>query len=123
MALGYKLCESEFKSDQGVQYKITIYDAESAFDITNPLTCGADGFVLNYDGKGKKRYNYIQASKVNFQLNVPDSGSNLNGMIANLSTADAGRYKVLIESSTNDGASYFNYWRGVIVSDIVVFMN
>jgi hypothetical protein len=118
MALGYILCHSEFKSDQGVQYKITIYDAEGSLDLDYPLTCGADGFILNYDGKGKKRYNYIQASKVNFQLNIPNASHPAAAMIANLSTAEAGRYKVLIESSSNSGASYFNYWRGVIVSDI-----
>ena len=118
MALGYILCDSEFKSDQGVQYKITIYDAEGSLDLDYPLTCGSDGFILNYDGKGKKRYNYIQASKVNFQLNIPNASHPAAAMIANLSTAEAGRYKVLIESSTNDGASYSNYWRGVIVSDI-----
>jgi len=118
MALGFQLCHTEFKSDQGVQYKITIYDAESGFDLNLALTCGADGFVLNYDGKGKKRYNYIQASKVNFQLNIPNAGSAAAGMIANLTTADAGRYKVLIESSTNSGISYEHYWKGVIVADI-----
>jgi len=118
MALGYILCHSEFKSDQDVQYKITIYDAEGSFDLDYPLTCGADGFVLNYDGKGKKRYNYIQASKVNFELNIPNASHPAAAMITNLSTADAGRYKVLIESSTNSGVSYQNYWRGVIVADI-----
>tara|TARA_R110000765_G_scaffold29229_2_gene69890 strand:+ start:345 stop:2342 length:1998 start_codon:yes stop_codon:yes gene_type:complete len=118
MALGFTLCHTEFKSDQGVQYKITIYDAQSGFDLNLALTCGADGFVLNYDGKGKKRYNYIQASKVNFQLNIPSAGSAVAGMIANLTTADAGRYKVLIESSTNSGISYEHYWKGVIVADI-----
>ena len=47
MALGYILCDSEFKSDQGVQYKITIYDAEGSLDLDYPLTCGSDGFILN----------------------------------------------------------------------------
>ena len=119
MALGFKYVHSEFKSDQGTLYVMEIYDAEGSIALNYPVTCGPDGFTITYEGRGKKRYEYIKASKCSFQLNVPNASHPLQALIDNLAGSEQGRYKIKIKYSINNGVSYTNYWHGVITPDIV----
>ena len=62
MALGTTALVSEFKSDYGIQYRITIFDEEEAFVNSTPFTVDSNGFILNYKGKGKERYDTMKES-------------------------------------------------------------
>jgi len=119
MALGGIRSHAEFKSDQGVQYRLRIYDSEQVSDLNYELNVGAEGFVLTYDGRGKKRYEFIKGSRVDFELNVPNAAHPIQSMINDLPTSEQGRWKLSIEASDDDGVTYDPFWYGVITSDVV----
>lgn len=83
------------------------------------MNVGSDGFVLTAKGEGDVRYKYLKTSSVEFLLNIPNGSHPIVQMINDLPTAPQGQYKILIEASTNDGVSYYTYWRGVLTSDII----
>ena len=120
MALGAVFAYSEFTSDQGVTYKLSIYDSTYGAG-SYEFTCGGDGFVLTYKGQGDERYQPIKSSSVTFEMNIPNTSSALYSIPNNLQTAEQGRYKLKIERSTNGGVSYDDYWNGVIVADVAEF--
>ena len=122
MALGDLFAFSEFTSDQGVTYKLSIYDSEySNPSVNHEFTCGGDGFVLTYKGEGDERYQPIKASNVEFQMNVPSISSELYSIINNLQSSDQGRYKLKIERSTDGGTIYNDFWHGIVIADIAEF--
>jgi hypothetical protein len=120
MALGTEFAFSEFTSDQGVTYKLSIYDSTSAVGTTE-FTCAGDGFVLTYKGEGDERYEPIKASSVKFQMNVTSISSPLYAIPNNLQSSEQGRYKLKIQRSTNLGVTYADFWHGVIIPDIAQF--
>ena len=120
MALGTEFAFSEFTSDQGVTYKLSIYDSTSPVGTTE-FTVSGDGFVLTYKGEGDERYEPIKASSVSFEMNVPSVSSPLYTIPNNLQSSEQGRYKLKIQRSTNGGSTYDDFWHGVIIADIAQF--
>lgn len=120
MALGTEFAFSEFTSDQGVTYKLSIYDSTSPVGTTE-FTVSGDGFVLTYKGQGDERYEPIKSSSVTFEMNVPNISSPLYTIPNNLQSSEQGRYKLKIERSTNLGVTYADFWHGIIIADIAQF--
>ena len=120
MALGTEFAFSEFTSDQGVTYKLSIYDSTSPAGTTE-FTCGGDGFVLTYKGEGDERYQPIKASNVEFQMNIPSVSSPLYTIPNSLQNSDQGRFKLKIQRSINGGLVYDDFWHGIIVPDVAEF--
>jgi hypothetical protein len=121
MALGDLFAYSEFTSDQGVTYKLSIYDSTYVAGANHEFTVGGDGFELTYKGEGDERYEPIKASSVSFEMNVPSVSSPLYTIPNNLQSSEQGRYKLKIERSTNGGSTYDDFWHGVIIADIAQF--
>ena len=111
---------SEFTSDQGVTYKINVYDSTYS-GATTEFSCGADGFVLTYQGIGDERYQPIKSSSITFEMNVPDTSSTLYTLITNLQGGAQGRFKIKIERSEDLGINYYDFWHGVLIPDIAIF--
>lgn len=115
MALGNPKYYSEFTSDQGVDYKITIYDEDWTAGVQYQFTL-MDGFKLTYDGRGKERYQAIKGSKLEFTAWVDSSVPTFDTFVDGLNQTIQGRYKIRCER--DDGSGYNNYWLGVLVPDL-----
>ena len=121
MALGTEYAYSEFTSDQDVTYKLSIYDSTSPAGASREFTVGGEGFVLTYKGIGADRYDPIKSSSVTFEMNIPSTSDDLYTIITSLQSGEQGRFKLKIERSINAGASYNDFWKGIIIPDIAVF--
>lgn len=109
MALGSVRLKGEFKSDEGVDYVVDIYDANHVGGYTS-VTLGSDGFKLKYSGSGKERFDPIKASQVTFE--VFEYSSAVGNVIDELATGEQGDFKVKI---TKDGSSF---WNGILLTDV-----
>ncbi len=119
MALGNERLYGEFRSDQGIYYKIRIYDSEYTGGTSNEFRCDSNGFILTYKGEGDDRYQPIKSSSIEFSFYVEgDSSTPTGAFIDLLKSAAQGRFKVEVGQGTN-GTSYPEWWRGIIISDIV----
>ncbi len=115
MALGNVKYWAEFTSDQGVDYKIQIYDEDwggSSYEFTL-----AEGFKLTYDGRGKERYQGVKGSKLEFTAWVETSVTTFEAFVDGLNQTVQGRYKVRVERD-DTGGGYSNYWLGVLIPDL-----
>lgn len=112
MALGNERFFAEFKSDQGVQYKLSIYD-EDYIGATSEFVL-ADGFKLKYRGENAERYQAIKTSSVDFTALAKD-GLFL-AFLTELRGADQSRFKIKIQR--DEGSGYSNFWHGVLLPDI-----
>lgn len=118
MALGTTALVSEFKSDYGIQYRIKIFDEEEAFVNSTPFTVDSNGFILNYKGKGKERYDTMKESTLEVGMYYGATGT-AKSFINALQTSNQGRFKISVERSINSGASYTDFWYGVLLADIM----
>lgn len=118
MALGNERYRGEFKSDQGVYYRIKIYDSDYTGVTVNSFRCDSTGFKLTYKGEGDERYQPIKSSSINFGMYIEGS-SHETGLFVNLlQTAEQSRFKVQIDRGTN-GVAYTTFWRGILTNDII----
>ena len=118
MALGDDRLYGEFRSDQGIYYKISIYDSEYSGGASE-FRLDGNGFILTYKGEGDDRYEPIKSSSCEFSFYVEgDSSTPTGAFISLLKSAPQGRFKVEIGQGT-DGSTYPAWWRGIIVSDII----
>ena len=115
MALGNPKYYAEFTSDQGVDYRIKIYDESWAGGQSYEFTL-MDGFILTYDGRGKERYQSIKGSRLEFTAWVDSSVPTSEAFAEELNQTTQGRYKVRCER--DDGSGYNNYWLGVLIPDL-----
>ena len=120
MALGTNFLRSEFQSNNGVYYRIDIFDSTDALGPSlSTFTVDDNGFTLTYKGKGKERYNPIKESNVDigmmFNFGVVDKAQEF---LTALQTSDQGRFKLRIQRSDDD-VTYANYWMGIILADIL----
>lgn len=115
MALGNPKYYAEFTSDQGVDYKITIYDETWAAGTQYEFKL-MEGFKLTYDGRGKERYQTIKGSKLEFTAWVDSTTATFEAFVDGLNQTPQGQYKVRCER--DDGSGYANYWLGVLIPDL-----
>tara|TARA_R100001460_G_scaffold50092_1_gene88411 strand:+ start:2180 stop:4207 length:2028 start_codon:yes stop_codon:yes gene_type:complete len=118
MALGTTALVSEFKSDYGYQYRIKIFDEDGTFSSSTPFTVDSNGFILNYKGKGKERYDTIKESTLEVGMYYGSTGT-AKSFIDSLQTSNQGRFKISVERSVNSGLSYSDFWYGVLLADIM----
>lgn len=116
MAIGGIKFVGSLCSDQGVRYRIKIYDSDLGVDLNTPFKLGDYGFKLTYKGKGSERYEAIHPSEVTFDFMVETSLQ--KQWVLDLYAVNQGRIKILIERSINDGVSYSRWWCGVMLNDI-----
>jgi len=118
MALGTTALVSEFKSDYGIQYRIKIFDEDESLSTSTPFTVDSNGFILTYKGKGKERYDTMKESTLEVGMYYGATGT-AKSFINALQTSNQGRFKISVERSINSGASYTDFWYGVITADIM----
>lgn len=105
---------SEFKSSNGKQYKIEIYDnewtpASSSFNVTS------EGFDLQYNGETDDIVSPIVASQCVIQAYNTDSV--FDTFLTHLQQHQEDRFTMRI--LLHDGSNYNMYWAGVILQDLV----
>lgn len=119
MALGTIPLKSEFKSDQGHEYLIYIYDSTSALGNSQvPFVVDSQGFTLTYKGKGKERYDTIKESNLEVNMYFGASGT-AKDFIDALQVSDQGRFKINVQKKPAGSSTFGNFWRGVILADIM----
>lgn len=119
MALGNERLMSKFQSDQGKFYKVRIFDSDFPSGYFNLFRLDGNGFTLTYKGEGDDRNAPIKASTCEFGMYVEGDASTPTGVfISLLKDAPQGRFKLEIRISDTDG-SYQQFWRGIIISDII----
>ena len=106
---------AEFQNDQGIYYKLEIYDSLTGSPSALTLQLGASGFKLNYEAKDRTRFSGVIASNVKFDIIPRDSSEQT--VIDDISGAAYGRFQLKILKSS-DGVSYNNYWVGNILTDV-----
>jgi len=106
---------AEFQNDQGIYYKLEIYDSLTGSPSALTLQLGASGFQLNYEAKDRTRFSGVISSNVKFDIIPRDSSEQT--VIDDISGAAYGRFQLKILKSS-DGVSYNNYWVGNILTDV-----
>jgi hypothetical protein len=106
---------AEFQNDQGIYYKLEIYDSLTGSPSSFTLQLGASGFELNYEAKDRSRFSGVIPSNVKFDIIPRDSSEQT--VIDDIAAAAYGRFQLKILKSS-DGVSYNNYWVGNILSDV-----
>ncbi len=119
MALGNERYRGEFKSDQGVYYRIRIFDSDYSGATVNNFRCDNTGFTLTYKGEGDERYQPIKSSSINFAMYIESASHETGQFVTLLQTAAQGRFKVEIGRHTSDITDYPTYWRGILTNDII----
>ncbi len=106
---------AEFQNDQGIYYKLEIYDSLTGSPSALTLQLGASGFQLNYEAKDRTRFSGVIASNVKFDVIPRDSTE--QAVIDDISGAAYGRFQLKILKSS-DGTNFNNYWVGNILTDV-----
>lgn len=109
MALGNLRQYGEFKSDQGVLYKVEIYD-EDYVGAAEEFPMGANGFKLKYDGEGEDRYHAIKASSVTIEAYSTNGA--FDTFLRDIREGEQGRFKVQILRDSS------KFWLGVLLLDV-----
>lgn len=121
MALGTNFLRSEFQSNNGVYYRINIYDSTDALGPgLATFLVDDNGFTLTYKGKGKERYDNIKESNVTIGMffDVDGASAKPDEFLNALQTSEQGRFKIEILRSDDD-TIYSTYWLGIVLADIL----
>lgn len=121
MALGTNFLRSEFQSNNGVYYRINIYDSTDALGPgLATFFVDDNGFTLTYKGKGKERYDNIKESNVTIGMffDVDGASAKPDEFLTALQTSEQGRFKIEILRSDDD-VTYSTFWLGIILADIL----
>ncbi len=105
---------SEFKSDNGKQYKIEIHDA-NWLAVATEFNVDSNGFELTYEGETDDIVSPIVGSKVSFGAYSADA--TFETFINTLRTFQENRFRVVVKKY--NGTSYDLYWAGWVMQDLV----
>lgn len=112
MAVRYR---SDFTNLNGTYFRIDIHDVDYVGSTVNEFTVGANGFELSYDGDTDNRMQHIIPSSVTIPMLVQSTAE--EGLLTQLSQGREGRHLVHIQTSTNGGSTFSDYWFGVLFAD------
>jgi len=107
---------SDFNDDDGRAWHIVIHDTTYGGSSPVEFTCGADGFVLRYEGNDTDRSQAVIPSTIEFTYFIQNG--NDDQLLADIAGSAEGRYQVEVYYG---GASYSAghlYWRGGLLADI-----
>jgi hypothetical protein len=105
---------SEFKSDNGTQYKIEIHDANWLAAATE-FNVDSRGFDLTYEGETDDIVSPIVGSKLTF--GAYSANGTFETFIDTLKTFQENRFQLAVRKY--NGTSYDLYWAGWITQDLV----
>ena len=114
MALGNLRQFAQFQSDQGVFYKVEIYDAQWSGSSTE-FNIGGEGFSMKWDGSISNRYDPIHASTMTFTFFAEDATDDT--FVTDVNARDQGDIKVKILRGTSVNPTTL-WWCGTILNDI-----
>lgn len=112
MAVRYR---SDFTNLNGTYFRIDIHDVDYVGSTVNEFTVGANGFELSYDGDTDNRMQHIIPSSVTIPMLVQSTAE--EGLLTQLSQGREGRHLVHIQTSTDGGSNFSNFWYGVLFAD------
>jgi len=111
---------SEFKSDAGLFYKITIKENDATSDYTiSDVTLSARGFDLSYKTDDKNRFTGLIPSELQWDIFIESDVNEalLTAKILQIRQAPYKKFQVLVERGV-DRASYVTWWAGNVLNDI-----
>lgn len=106
---------AEFQNDQGIYYKLEIYDSLTASPTSTTLQLGASGFQLKYEATDRTRFSGVIPSSCTLDI-IPRTSAE-QAVIDDIASASYGRFQLKILKSS-DGTNFNNYWVGNILSDV-----
>ena len=104
---------SEFKSDQGVFYRIEIFDEDYTGTTPDEFSVTGNGFELKYSGQTDNIYSPIIGSAVSIGMYIKDTAT--TNFVNSLKLYQENRYFVKIFKN----ASLDFYWGGYIMQDVI----
>jgi hypothetical protein len=108
---------SEFKDDDGEDWRISIYDTNPTWNAANAVSflLGGEGFILKYSGNNEQQYQAIIGSSV--ELTMLEQVSSHTQTLDLLYSQPEGR--LLLEIYSDPDGDNTPYWRGVILAEQV----
>ena len=116
MAIDNRL-QSEFQSDRGTYYRVTIIDTDSSSSTLYTIVSDDDGYKLTYETNDDDRFTGLIPSKCEYTFLLNDNSVNVLGIINSIRISPYKRWQLLIETST-DGVTYSRDWVGNLLNDI-----
>ena len=116
MAIDNRL-QSEFQSDRGTYYRVTIIDTDSSSAILYTIVSDDDGFKLTYQTNDDDRFTGLIPSKCEYTFLLNENSANVLGIVNSIRISPYKRWQLLIETST-DGVTYSRDWVGNLLNDI-----
>ena len=116
MAIDNRL-QSEFQSDRGTFYRVTIIDTTSSSSTLYTIVSDDDGFKLTYETNDDDRFTGLIPSKCEYTFLLNENSANVLGIVNSIRISPYKRWQLLIETST-DGVTYSRNWVGNLLNDI-----
>ncbi len=116
MAIDNRL-QSEFQSDRGTYYRVTIIDTDSSSSTLYTIVSDDDGYKLTYETNDDDRFTGLIPSKCEYTFLLNENSANVLGIVSSIRTSPYKRWQLLIETST-DGVTYSRDWVGNLLNDI-----
>ena len=107
----------EFRSDQGVYWRVDIWDEDFSGSVTEFIAQG-EGFAIDYQGQGNKRDGNIKASSCKVPVLIQDAA--FETMLTDILTSDEGRFKIIIYKGSGSYTDSFSnvFWIGDVLNDL-----
>ena len=117
MAIDTRL-KSEFQSDRGTYYKVSIIDTQSSTSTEYEVEAASNGFDLTYQTDTDDRFTGLIPSEVKFTFFLANPYSAAKQSILNsIRTSEYKRWQIKIESSIN-GSTFYLFWAGNLLNEI-----
>ena len=102
----------------GMDYRLEIKE-DGYSGLSSDILLGAGGFRLTYSGNNRGVGSLIMGSKIDFELQVTNAAE--KQFIKDL--ALAGDRDFICTISRDEGAGFYQFWTGFIMSDLVTFQD
>lgn len=116
--MGFVTFRGEYRSWNGTQYRIDIYDNDQATEVTpTAIKIGSGGAEISYKGEGSERDQPIVTSECKVPILIEDD--TIEALITNAAASMEQRYWVYVYRDVTASDTYSIYWFGRLLEDLV----